>query len=303
MKAISNHLNSSQVSPRDATYKSRLDYTELYTSMMLEDFSRDYSIDFSPKWDDRDFYDILPTDDALREILTSPCYMDLEAIFSHLLTNLMQILIEQGKAYVEIITWQDMKGQIKGITFFPISYAFAIPFAKKVFFVSKLSNKKHQRFSIARNNLLKFDLRDLGYSRRHFRRILKKINKNNAVEVISMSLDKNLGIDFSKYAERAEYQLLKHTKTIYWYGRNNRNRFMGDYYLTWRMAKLIGLKKTFLDYFLKTINEGLTPFRAAAGFSGEIIAKCKDVDYSQDFEKLKKGELTSSEVVRKLTKR
>ena len=54
-------------------------------------------------------------------------------------------------------------------------------------------------------------------------------------------------------------------------------------------------RKRILDYLLDKINEALIPYHGLAGFSGKVIANCKNVDYSQDFEKLQNGEISVSQ--------
>ena len=97
-----------------------------------------------------------------------------------------------------------------------------------------------------------------------------------------------------------EYQLLKNTKEIYWYGRNNHNQFMDDFYLLWRTAKFKEFKREILDYLLRKINTALLPYRNIANFSGEIITHCKESNYSQDFDRLQKSDLTISQFSNKL---
>ena len=111
---------------------------------------------------------------------------------------------------------------------------------------------------------------------------------------------KNLKFDLTKYTQSEEYQLLKNTKEIYWYGRNNHNQFMDDFYLLWRTAKFKEFKREILDYLLRKINTALLPYRNIANFSGEIITHCKESNYSQDFDRLQKGDLTISQFSNKL---
>lgn len=277
--------------------------SEMYTHMLLEDFCRNYSIDLSADWNNHHFYNIEPSSDLLKNLLTLQEPRDLDRILDRLFSEITRILIEYGKAFVEIIICKDNNGNVKGISFKPFKPIISIIGAHKTLFASRLHSKKIHLYSIDNKKLVIFDLRDLGYSRQIFTRILKRINKWEITKVSDFTFKKNLEFDFTKYTESADYQLLNNTKEIYWYGRNSRNPYMNSFYLVWREAKFIGLRKHFLDYILDKINTALMPYRDFAGFSGTIIANRKNIDYSQDFEKLQKGEMTTSQFSDRLYRR
>ena len=126
-----------------------------------------------------------------------------------------------------------------------------------------MPNHDSQKFCLYRRieheRLIGFDLHDLGYSRQFFTRILKRINKRDITKVSDFTFNKNLEFDFTKYAGSADYQLLKETKGIHWYGRNSSNQYMGSFYLVWREAKVRCLRKRIFDYLLDKINAALIP--------------------------------------------
>lgn len=187
-----------------------------------------------------------------------------------------------------------------GISFVPIHPIVSIVGRKNTYFISHRKQNDVKLYNIRNDRLITFDLHEIGCSRKIFTKALKKINKRDITEITNFILDKNLKFDLTKYAQSEEYQLLKNTKEIYWYGRNNHNQFMDDFYLLWRTAKFKEFKREILDYLLRKINTALLPYRNIANFSGEIITHCKESNYSQDFDRLQKGDLTISQFSNKL---
>lgn len=300
MRAKPKQYSSSQISPSGEIWESPRDMSGMYTHMLLEDFCGSYSVFFSPNWHDRHFYDIEPSSDPLKNILTLQEPWDLDRILDRFLSEITRILIEHRKAHVEIIIWKDNDGSVKGISFKPLKPIISITGIHKSLFISRQYSKNFCLYRIEHKRLIVFDLHDLGYSRQFFTRILKRINKRDITKVSDFTFNKNLEFDFTKYAENEDYQLLKNTKGIHWYGRNSSNQYMDSFYLVWREAKFRCLRKRIFDYLLDKINAALIPYRGLACFSGKVIANCKNVDYSQEFEKLQNGEISVSQFSDKL---
>lgn len=96
---------------------------------------------------------------------------NLDTIFSQIVRQ----LILNGRAYLEIIFFKDFENVIKGINFVPIN-------AKKR--KNDLNHHTFQaidwknvqiEFSVESKYIVEFDLRDLGYGRNYFRRLLKSL--------------------------------------------------------------------------------------------------------------------------------
>lgn len=117
--------------------------------------------------------------------------------------------------------------------------------------------------------------------------------------IVLLFLTVQMVITFSVTGNRS-YMLSDTFSVGDWYGRNNHNQFMDDFYLLWRTAKFKEFKREILDYLLRKINTALLPYRNIANFSGEIITHCKESNYSQDFDRLQKGDLTISQFSNKL---
>lgn len=273
---------------------------QLNTQMLLDDFCRSYSIEFSVDKNRQCFYDISPVGDTLKSILSSQQPWKFKNIMDDLLSHMTANLIQYGRFFAEIVLLTDCNNIIMGISFVPIHPIVSIVGRKNTYFISHRKQNDVKLYNIRNDRLITFDLHEIGCSRKIFTKALKKINKRDITEITNIILDKNLKFDLTKYTQSEEYQLLKNTKEIYWYGRNNHNQFMDDFYLLWRTAKFKEFKREILDYLLRKINTALLPYRNIANFSGEIITHCKESNYSQDFDRLQKGDLTISQFSNKL---
>ena len=82
------NLKSSQISPNFEVHKNSKVLSGLYTQMLLDDFCRSYSIEFSVDENRQCFYDISPVDDTLKSILSSQQPWEFENIMDDLLSHM-----------------------------------------------------------------------------------------------------------------------------------------------------------------------------------------------------------------------
>lgn len=290
---------SSQSSPEVACLQMRKSVSGAYPFMFIQDFCASFSIGLSPHPldRDRDFYRVEPPDDSLKDFLCFEDFMFLEYNMDKLLTGAMEDLISYGKAYLEIVSWRDTEGKIKGISFAPIQPLAVLKGKDKTLFASVLYNKKLKWYCIENTNLVVLQLKDLGFSRFSLQRLLKKIKEYDLTNVSDMSLNsEKTGFDFSEYIRISEFNLLKTTKKVYWYGRKGDNQHLSESYLLYRAAKFKMLRKDFLNYMIHQINTSLHYHKVEAGFCGELVVNCEDIDYMNEFEKLWAGEINTSQL-------
>lgn len=290
---------SSQKSPGVYCIQAGGDVKGTNQHMFVEDFCRSPSISLDPHpfEQNRDFYHIEPHNDTLRKLLCFNKFSFLEHDLDKLLSRILHKLIFSGIAYVEIVNQRDKNGIVKGISFVPISPIVKIKGREQTLFVSVSFDKKLKIYCIGNDNLVVLRLKDLGFSRFEFRRLMRRLKKLDLTDVSDFSLDsKKLGFDFNQYIHKTEFNLLKVTKQVYWYGRNGNNQHLSESYLLYRVAKFKMLQKSFLDYMLKKINSGLEIHKAEFGFNGKIVADCDSVDYMKEFERLWAGEINTSQL-------
>ena len=71
---------------------------------------------------------------------------------------------------------------------------------------------------------------------------------------------------------------------------------MGDAYLLYRATQLKSLRRSFLDYFLKQINESISAICKDLVIDGTIIAKRISYNYDELLQKLHSGEINYSQL-------
>ena len=114
------NLKSSQISPNFEVHKNSKVLSGLYTQMLLDDFCRSYSIEFSVDENRQCFYDISPVGDTLKSILSSQQPWEFENIMDDLLSHMTANLIQYGRFFTEIVLLTDCNNIIMGISFVPI---------------------------------------------------------------------------------------------------------------------------------------------------------------------------------------
>lgn len=289
---------SSQQSPTAHLHYEHKYINSLHAHMFLEDFSGMFSSEFTPLSVRDGFYDVRPQDDVLKKLMqyTEYSYFDYE--FDRLICNVMCYLILNGKAYVEIVSWTGEDDTIKGIEFVPVCAKCCHTSREKYSFIAKNHNNETIHFSIDKKRLVLFDLRDLGFHRNYFRKLINSLAEFDATNASELMLDPDMNgvFDFTEYQKSLDYKLLKLTKPIHWLGRNYDNQHLSESYLLYRKIQYKTLRYKFLEYFLQQINEGLDRFKCEWGFSGKISISYPLPDYKNAFNQYKNGQINSSQL-------
>ena len=169
------NYTSSQQSPRMWCSQTRKYKQSLYGSMFLEDFCHHFSSKLAPIGDHDRFYDVSPHDDHLKRLLLFCDYSALGYSFDELLSSVMHELLLNGKAYVEIVLWRDKQNVVQGMEFVPIHSVCYWVGNNTCRFSGKTYEGKKEKFSIEKQYLIIFDLKDLGFHRKYFRRLMNRL--------------------------------------------------------------------------------------------------------------------------------
>lgn len=289
--------NSSQKSPAVLCLGPRKHTPSPCQHMFLEDFCRWFSIDLAKNKEDRFFYDILPEKSPLKGLLLSQNYTFLEYDLNKLLAHVMHTLVFVGKAFVEVVLFYDEENNVTGISLVPIDPILSIPCSTNTYFAALPHNRKPKFFKINNRNIILFHLSDLGFRRYSLRKFYNKLTHFDSVGVVDMSLSpQKTGFDFTIWNDKCNYKLLKVSKKTGWHGRRTNNPYMGDAYLLYRAIQFKSLRRRFLDYFLKQINESLALICKDLGSEGTIIAKRVSYNYDEILQRLHSGEINYSQL-------
>lgn len=289
--------STSQKSPHYTCVNSRRNPSSTYQHMFLEDFCDGFSFELAQDKDDRLFYDVTPEGTQLKKLLTFQKYdflrYDMDRLFSHI----MRTLVFSGKAFLEIVKTMDSDKNVIGISLVPFDPILSWRCSSSTYFLSIQKDKKIRFFKIDNRDLVLLKLSDLGFWRYYFKFHYRRISHLDVLKMSGMSLvSQNAGFDFTVWKDNREFQLLKLSRKIGWFGRNTSNQYMGEAYLLYRTIQLRSLKKRFLDYFLAQINASLKPICSELKIEGKLFAKCISHDYDDLLQKLQAGELNYSQL-------
>ncbi|MBS5116113.1 MAG: hypothetical protein KHY88_10580 [Erysipelotrichaceae bacterium] len=270
-------------------------YNSAYTNMFYQDFCSHLSIALKNKRDYRNFYKI-KSNENLEELLEYNDYNFLEYDFDELLRNNLLSLIHSGKEFIEIVRWYDENKLVK-ISFMPFKNLIQIHLFNYYFYLTKTNESKFRIGKINANDVIKMNVKEMGFSKRYFKRLFKKLRKLDYSNTdLSLILDKNSGYDTEVDKRKKEYIFLKECKKIRWLGRNYDNYYASQPYLLFVRMEEVKLKENILTYLLKKYNERLNSIGDIYGFSGELYFDNKSVNYRKLLKELYEGTKTCEEV-------
>ena len=199
---------------------------------------------------------------------------------------------------VEIVLWRDKQNVVQGMEFVPIHSVCYWVGNNTCRFSGKTYEGKKEKFSIEKQYLIIFDLKDLGFHRKYFRRLMNRLGSLGSAVTSGLINDPNLnGIyNFTEHQKRMDYELLKSTKKIFWLGRNYSNQHLSESYLLYRSAQYKSLFFRFLTYCLEQINKGIDFFSSELGYAGHIKAKYSQPDYETALTRYWKGEINVTDL-------
>ena len=297
MKRIHSELISSRQSPL-LNYRFERKYKKgLHAHMFLQDFCSSFSIGLAPFNSYKDFYGVVPSDDLLKKYLLFEDYAFFSYSFENILNTIMHYLVLNGRVYLEIVKWTNTSENLHGIQFIPICVKKKFPLRKSYYFSYKSPEGK-VKFSVSKRAIVSFDLKDMGFNRRFFLRMINNLSRIDLFSVSNLTLDKSLeGIyNFTEHQKRIDFLLLKYTRKIFWLGRDYSNQHLSESYLLYRQLYYTILQQYFLDYILKQLNEGLEPLRQEFGFKGKITTLIPKIDYKKHFEEYYSGKINASQL-------
>lgn len=297
MRINQHNYISSQQSPYILPYERK--YREsLYSRMFLEDFTGLFSSAFTPIEKRDCFYTIIPEDDPLKKLLQFNSFGAHDYNFDTLLSRITYYLIINGKTYVEIVPFMDQENTVKGIEFVCVPAKCHYIRGNKYRLTARSPENKRIQFDIDLNRLVIFDLKNLGFRKNYFRKIINHLSVFDVTNATTLMLNPKMNgiFNFEEYQKAIEYKLLKDTKAIHWLGRNYSNQHLSESYQLNRTMQWKILRCKFLKYILLQINNGLNNFKTQWGFAGNISASVSLSHYKDAFEQYSKGEINASKL-------
>lgn len=290
MFSAQNRMNKIYRAPMDSIYKHRF----------FEDLCSGYALVLGERSDRRNFFTFEPEDCKISKLIKGNDYYDLSYNLENIIHRIIYSLMVFGKAYVYIspeyttilddenkettvltsVKIDEIKGYIKKHNKTNITFSY------------KKYDGTISDIDMQRNQLIEFDIKELGFRKRYFVNIAKKLGKCDITLLSTIMVEKNVeGYDFSVHAKKNKIQELRAAKDIGWlFGTDG----LSDSYILYKKIQEDKLRINFLNYILEKLNCGFESFMDDTG--GNLIAHIKKKNYDQLWKDYLEGKITGTEL-------
>ena len=292
-----NNYTLERVSPYGIRIHSDNVISDLYPSTFVRDMTNPFSILLSPSFNHHGFYSIEAEDENLMELLSFDDYGFLEYDFDKILSSIMYNLIFANKTFVEIAFSKNEADEIVGISLFPFD-AMKIALSKKYsWFVSRKPDKKISVFKLERNKYIEFNVKELELRKNCLKRIVKRLKKINITASTKFIMDEKMKnkFFFDDFKKKQNILMLKYPQKIGWMSSAD-NSFLNESYSLFRLIKLREFQLKCLTLFIEKINVSINNLYDVTNASGMIKTTVSFPQYEDEWQRYKKGELSSSEL-------
>ncbi len=215
---------------------------------------------------------------------------DFDSVIRHCIYD----LLVYGKAYIERVLYFNNEEKLCKISFVPIRYKKMFKVFNKLYYTIKKFDDSREYGFINCKNLVELSLKDVGYRKKEFRKLFKKMGKNESM-YNTLMFDKQRAGDFQLLKSRKNYKTLKINRKTFW-TEDAGNEYISEPYLIYRNMQFDLLQKKFLDYVLSRINLSLERTGKEYSFMGKINCRVKTEKYDEYMEKLKGGQMNCEEL-------
>ena len=290
-------IRSSQQSSKYFPYSlfKRSRETSMYENMFIQDFCMHFSIVLGKKNHYRQFYKVDVEGSALNTLLEYEDHMFLEYDFDKLLARNLNSLLKHGKAYVEVVKLFDEDNNLVGIKLIPFRNNIQISFGNRIYFLLKRYDGVIERGIINREDVISFNVQDIGYTRGELWRMFRKLCKFD-LSFVELSMDGKSGFDFDVYSKKKDLELLKVGRRFRWIGRKYNNYYLNEPYLVYLRMEELKLKESILNILLYKYNEKLSEIGKKYGFAGKICYETRGVHFDELYKELTEGVKSCAQV-------
>ena len=290
MFSTQNRINRIYSLPKENIYKHRF----------FEDLSSGYSFILGEPNKNRNFFTFEPISCRLSKLINGNHPYDLSYDIEQVIARVTYSLMAFGKAYVYIKTEYTTGidcDNIEAKVLSSIEIHEIKGFVKKkkkthVIFCCRGYNKATSDIEIQCNQLIVFDIKDLGYSKNYFTNIIKKLGKCDITLFSTSMITNNLdGYDFSVHSKKKKLQELRALKDIGWLFNTDG---LSDSYILYKKIQEDQLRLRFLNYILGKLNSGFENCIVDAG--GKLVAHVKEKNYNQLWKDYSDAKLTGTEL-------
>lgn len=287
--------NSIRISRRiEKKYKNPI--YNLYSHRFFEDLFTGYAYSLSEnKLGRRDFYKITPDDKAIVKLFRNTTHYDFSYDFGQTIDRALYSMAVYGKAYIfvkpEYVENNEGDGKFKKeLQALHIGEVKGIPMKNTFFF--RTYSKKISEFDISEGTLITLDLKELGFKRNYFTKLVKRLGKYDLTSASLELFNNEPTYDFSAHANKSKKRFLRKVRDIGW---NFGTDGLSDSYILYKEIKMKLFKMRLLQYVLEKINKALAE-QYIQGKEFKIEALIGNIDYEDAWIKFRDGKLTVSEL-------
>lgn len=275
-------------------YKHPID--NIYSHRFYSDLFSGYAYSLAEdKIGRNDFYIITPDDKEIVNLFKNISHYDFSYEFGQTIDRVLYSLAAFGKAYIfvepEYIDIIDEKGgnnrvinsihirEVKGIL------------RRNIFYYNNYS-EDISKIDIGKGVLITYDLRDLGYKRNYFTKLVKQLGKYDTTSTSIDLISNEPTYDFNAHLDKNRKRFLRKVKEIEWsFGSDG----ISDSYILYKEIKMRQFKQRFLQYVLEKTNYGLAEVNIT-GKEFRIEAMTGNTDYDDVWKRFQDGIITVSEL-------
>ncbi len=272
----------------------------IYAHRFFDDLASGYSVSLGKKGENRAFFAFEPSGCKIANFLKGTHHYYSSYEIEQIISRISYSLMAYGKAYFYIhpeysIEKDDVGTMTKVLSSFEIGEIKG--FIKKrtkeeIVFCRKGFNSEVKDIQISRNQLIVFDIKELGFSKSFFPGILRKLSKCDITAKSTYMITNHSDVyDFMYHSEMKKLAELRAIRKIGWsFGTEK----LSDSYIIYKKIQKDELRIQFLEYILGKINDGLHEF--LGDDSGELVAHINRKEYRQLWNEYVEGKITGTEV-------
>ncbi len=282
----------------------------LYSHKFFEDLSTGFSFILSEKNEKNDFFAFEPSGCVAERLLGRKNYHDFNARIEQTINMVMYSLLAYGRAhiylqpqYVSQVLDEDKKMPTDKIfstlDIVEIKGRIKRKIGNRCIFYCKEFNGEITERELSADGLISLYIKELGYSKKYFPNLLKKLGKCEVIDLRLMYDEQVKGYDYLIHSKKKRCIFLKKTKSIGWtFGNND----LSDSYILYRKILQDKFKIKALEYILNKINEGLS-ICIHNEDPGKLIAHIRKLNYDDIWRQYLFGEITATKLTNILFKK
>jgi hypothetical protein len=251
------------------------------------------------------FFSFEPKGCEVERLYKKNMYSDFSNSMEQMIQRIIYSLMVYGKAYVyinpeyAIIKPGEGKSEIErkilSVEVEEIKGIVKKKINDKVIFLSKGFSGNILNRELVADGLISLNIRDIGYSKNYFTRMMKKLGKYDVSPTMTLSQELE-GYDFSTHIKKNKIAELKITRGI---GCSLGNSGLSDSYILYRKIQQDKFKIKAITYILRKINDGITKCLDNEN-SGKLMAHIREIDYDKIWKEFQTGEITVTEFANRL---